>query len=239
MALLIIYEDNNIIIVNKPAGILVYPDKYTKTKTLVDELITYYPKIKNVGEANRPGIVHRLDRDTSGLLICAKNQDTYEFLVAQFKARQIYKKYFALVFGKVKEKKGVITYSITKKGRKEKEPALTYYKVVKYFTPRKAGGSFGRLRRPQDDSGEFTLLDVKIKTGIMHQIRQHLKMLGHPIVGDKEYFFKNLKPPFPLDHLFLHAYYLKLQLPNDVIKEFEIELPEELNKYLKILSTKF
>lgn len=239
MPISIIYEDLDIIIINKPAGLLVYPDKYTKTKTLVDELLKYYPAIKDVGEKNRPGIVHRLDRKTSGLLICAKDQKAYEFLVKQFQERQVQKKYYALVFGKIKGKKGIITFNLAKKGRKNKERALTYYKVIKYFIPHKTEGSLVTIAiGTQDNNNSFTLLDIEIKTGIMHQIRQHLKMLGHPIVGDREYTFKNLKPPLPIDRHFLHAYYLKLQLPNKEAREFKIELPKELEEYLNKLQTK-
>lgn len=219
MALNIIYEDNNIIIIDKPASLLVHPDKYSKTNTLVDELIKYYPQIKSVGEPPRPGIVHRLDRETSGLLICAKNQVAYDFLISQFKERKVQKKYYALVYGCPKQQRGVIAYSLAKKGRKNKEKALTYFKILKKF------------------DNKFTLLDIEIKTGIMHQIRQHLKMLGYPIVGDKEYFFKNLKPPYPIDRLFLQAYYLKLRLPNEGVKGFKINLSAELKAYLDKLKT--
>lgn len=215
MSLQIIYGDEEVIVLNKPAGVLVYPDKYTKSGTILEELTKHYPKVKNVGELHRPGIVHRLDRETSGLLLCAKNQKAYQFLISQFKEKKVQKKYYVLVYGRMKEKSGTITYNLAKKGRKTKEKALTYYKVLQCFGDR------------------FTLLEVEIKTGIMHQIRQHLKMLGYPIVGDKEYTFKNLNPPFPIDRQFLHAYYLRLELPSGGVKKFEIKLPEELKKYLE------
>jgi 23S rRNA pseudouridine1911/1915/1917 synthase len=233
MSFKIVYENNDVIIIDKPAGILVYPDKYTKSDTLTDELLKYYPQIKNVGEQHRPGIVHRLDRETSGLLVIAKNQKTCEFLILEFQKSQVQKKYYAFVFGEVKKEKGIITFDLAKKGRKEKNKALTYYRTIEYF-------SLKNKRTPRvawNDALEFTLLDVEIKTGRMHQIRRHLKMLGHPIVGDKEYSFKNLKPLLPLNRQFLHAYYLKLKLPSNETKEFKIGLPKELKEYLKELKT--
>ncbi len=212
----IIFEDTNVIVINKKPGILVHPDKYTKAGTLVDFLLDYYPAIKNVGEKFRPGIVHRLDKDTSGLVICAKNQKTYEYLLNQFKDKKVEKRYQALVYGKVKNESGVITYAIAKKGRVNKQEAITYYKVLKYIK-------------------DFTLLNIEIKTGRMHQIRQHMKMIGHPLVGDHEYTFRNLKEPFPINRHFLHSYYLKLSLGKE-IKEFEIDLPQDLKNYLNKLS---
>lgn len=226
-----IYEDSDVIVINKPAGVLVYPDKYTKSGTLIDELSKHYPAIRKVGKPKRPGIVQRLDRETSGLLLVAKNQKALEFLISQFKKRQVQKKYFALVYGKVKEKSGAIVFSLAEKGRRKKREALTYYRVMRYFNLK----SRVIPRFARNDNTEFTLLDVEIKTGVMHQIRQHLRMLGHPIVGDKEYTFKNLKPPYPLDHHFLHAYYLKLMLPDGTVKEFEIGLPKNLKEYLNKL----
>ena len=208
----IIHEINNIIVINKKPGVLVHPDKYTKSGTMVDFLVGYCPEIKNVGEIDRPGIVHRLDKDTSGLIVCAKNQAAYEHLIKEFKEKKVVKKYKALVYGRVKDKSGVITYSIAKKGRSEKLEAITYYKVIKYIK-------------------DYTLLDVEIKTGRMHQIRQHMKMFGYPIVGDQEYTFKNLKAPYPIKRQFLHSYYLKINLGKEM-KEFKTDLPKDLKKYL-------
>jgi 23S rRNA pseudouridine1911/1915/1917 synthase len=177
--------------------------------------LEYYPDIAKVGESERPGIVHRLDKDTSGLIICAKNQETYTSLVDQFKNKKVKKKYQTLVHGKVKDESGVITYAIAKKGRKQKLEAITYYKVIKYFK-------------------NFTLLDIKIETGRMHQIRQHMKMFGYPVVGDSQYTFKNLKLKHPLDRHFIHSYYLKLELEGEE-KKFIIDLPKDLKDYLEKL----
>ncbi len=211
----IVFENKDVIVINKNAGILVHPDKYTKSGTLVNFLLEYYPAIAKVGEKKRPGIVHRLDKDTSGLIVCAKNQEIYTSLVDQFKNKKVQKKYQTLVHGRVKNESGIITYSIAKVGRKQKLEAITYYKVIKYFK-------------------DFTLLDIEIKTGRMHQIRQHMKMFGYPVVGDPRYTFKNLKLKYPIQRHFLHSYYLKLKLANKE-KEFEIDLPKDLEEYLKKL----
>ncbi|MFH2105189.1 MAG: RluA family pseudouridine synthase, partial [Parcubacteria group bacterium] len=110
----IVHEDDDLVIINKPAGMVVHPDNNYKSGTLVNALLNHYPSIKKVGEPNRSGIVHRLDKDTSGLIICAKTEEAYKYLVGKFKSREITKKYYALVFGKVKDKKGIITYSLSK-----------------------------------------------------------------------------------------------------------------------------
>jgi 23S rRNA pseudouridine1911/1915/1917 synthase len=212
----IVYEDKDILVLNKIAGMLVHPDKYNDSGTLANALLYHYPEIKGVGEKNRPGIIHRLDKETSGLLIVAKNQDFYDYFISQFLERKIVKKYKALVYGLIKEEKGVIVYSIPKKGRKEMLEAKTYYMSLEYYK-------------------DFTLLDIEIKTGRMHQIRQHMKKIGHPIVGDTEYTFKNLKPPYPIGRYFLHSYYLKFKLPDDECKEIRIGLPKILKDYLKKL----
>lgn len=215
----IVFEDEDIIVINKKSGVLVHPDKYTKDGTMVDFLLGYYPKIKDVGEGLRPGIVHRLDKDTSGLIVCAKNQVIFDNLREQFQNKKVIKKYKTLVHGIVKEKSGIITYAISKKGRSQKLSATTRYKVVEYFR-------------------NYTLLNVEIETGRMHQIRQHMKKIGHPIVGDREYTFKNLKEPYPLNRLFLHSYYLKIEVRGEK-KEFEIELPNDLKKYLEQLKNDY
>lgn len=220
----IIYEDKDIIIVNKPAGMVVHPDITHTKSTLVNALIHYHPAIKNVGEKKRPGIVHRLDKDTSGLIICAKNDYAYKYLVDKFKKREIVKKYYALVFGKVKEKRGVISYSLGKaKGRhlkisiKPDKEALTKYRVLRYFL---------------ENGKYYTLLEVTPKTGRTHQIRVHLSKIGYPIAGDPKYRHKKLEFPFPLDRQFLHAFYLEFVLPSGKKKIFKISLPEDLEKII-------
>ena len=221
----IIFENEDIIVIDKPAGLTVHPVTPEQKDTLVNELITHYPEIKNVGEdLLRPGIVHRLDKDTSGLMIIAKNNKVFEHLKNQFQQRKVEKKYIALVHGKVKDKKGTITKSISfsKKDHKKRSALLdekskrawTEYQVIENFE-------------------NYTLLEVSIKTGRTHQIRIHLASIGHPVAGDKQYKFKRQINPKNLSRQFLHAKYLKFQLLDGKIMEFKSELPEDLKNTLK------
>ncbi len=211
----IIYKDENIVAVNKPAGLLVHPGPTTdpEEKTLVDWVAQNFPETKTVGDEPqiRPGIIHRLDRDTSGILIIARNQESFEFLKQQFKDRKIQKTYTALCAGKIKNKTEIIDIPI---GRSKKTPtkrlaslkargklrdAITEYKVKKEFLP-------------GPDGQDYTLLEAYPKTGRTHQIRVHLKAIGLPIICDKLYTKKPLCP-FGLDRHFLHASALELKLP--------------------------
>jgi len=235
----VLYEDKNILVVDKPAGIVVFPEGQTKDGTLIEALIEKYPKLKKAGEAPRYGVAHRLDKDTSGVLLVAKTTETLIFLQKQFKNREVAKKYICLVEGTIKEDKGVIKTLLArspKDGRKQKaylesEPhpksareAITEYKVI-------------------DDFKKYTLLEVEIKTGRRHQIRCHFSYLQHPIAGDELYQFKSSKKPAGLKRQFLHAHKLKIQLPfdaaqgrpSDEVKEFESDLPEELKTILNNL----
>lgn len=221
----IIYENEDIIVIDKPTNLTVHPVHLEQKNTLVNELLAYYPEIKNVGEdLLRPGIVHRLDKDTSGLMVIAKNNKSFEHLKDLFKKRKVEKKYLALVHGKVKDKKGTITKSISfsRKDHKKRsallgnksKPAWTEYKIVKKFK-------------------NYTLLKVWIKTGRTHQIRIHLKSIGHPIVGDKQYKFKRQICPKELKRQFLHAQYLKFKMLDGNIMKFKSNLPKDLKTILK------
>jgi len=227
MEIKIIYEDRDILIVDKPAGLLVHPVKDSNEPTLVDWLVKKYPDIKKVGESpERPGIVHRLDKNTSGLLIVAKNNKAYIYLKKQFKKRLVKKKYLALVIGKPKDKSGIIVKSISKSWKKKKQTvipgktfkeAITRYKVLKEFE-------------------NYSLLEVVPETGRTHQIRVHLASIGHPVAGDEKYKFKRQPQIKDLKRHFLHANYLRFSLPSGKIKEFNSKLPEELNNILKKLT---
>jgi len=209
MDIKIIYEDNDVIVIDKPAGILVHPVLNEKD-TLLDFLKNKYPNAQ---------LVHRLDQDTSGLMVIAKNQQMAEFLKAQFKNREIKKKYLALVYGILKDKKGIIAKSISKSRKRggsqtiapigKMREALTRYEVIKEFK-------------------NYSLLEVSPETGRTHQIRVHLASIGHPVVGDEKYKFKRQKTIKGLNRQFLHAKYLKFKLPNGEVKEFESELPNDL-----------
>lgn len=240
MDIKIIYEDDDLLVIDKPAGIVVFPEGQSKENTLIDALIEKYPKLSEIGSPPRYGIVHRLDKDTSGVLLVAKSQEALIFLQKQFINRGVEKKYICLVEGSMEDDSGEIKTLIARaKGdpRKQKvylaanapksaREAVTEYRVIgRYKTP-----TSPRLRGVT--SSEFTLLEVKIKTGRRHQIRCHLSYLKHPIAGDKLYAFKNSKIPTGLTRQFLHASDLKIKLLSGEIKEFKSELPEELQKIL-------
>jgi len=223
----IIYEDKDIIVLNKQAGISVHPSVNEPNKTLVNALIAKYPEIKNVGDDPiRPGIVHRLDKDTSGLLVVAKNQKTFEFLKKEWQEGKVVKKYLALIWGHPKNEKGEIVSELarslkdfrkrmvikSKKGQEIKgKLAITEYKVVKKFK-------------------NYSLIEVYPKTGRMHQIRVHFASLGHPVAGDKIYGKRKEKPK-GLTRQFLHAFYLKFSLPDGPLA-FEADLPADLSPVL-------
>jgi len=229
----IIFENNDLLVVDKPAGVVVFPEGQTKENTLIEALTEKYPELKSVGEAPRYGIVHRLDKDTSGVLLVAKSSEALIFLQKQFKNREVEKKYICLVEGTVKDNKGEIKTLIGRApGDKRKQKvylpgdpnsegkreAITEYKVLERFK-------------------NYTLLEVEIKTGRRHQIRCHFSYLQHPVAGDKLYAFKNSRAPDGLTRQFLHSAYLKIQLPSGEKKEFLSELPEDLKKVINNLKT--
>jgi len=233
MELKIIYENDNVLVVDKPAGIIVFPEKALPAggeKTLIDYLIEKKPELKKTGLAPRYGMVHRLDKDTSGILLVAKNNNSLLFLQKQFKEGLVAKKYLALATGNIKDNQGKIKTLIGRSPQdrrkqkayfmeenpKGKREAETHYKVLKKFEG-------------------FTLLEIEPKTGRKHQIRCHLNSIGHPIAGDKLYGFKNQPCPKGLDRQFLHANYLKINLSPNENREFESRLPEDLNKIIKTL----
>ena len=172
----IVYEDDDLVVVNKPAGLVVHPGAGVSSGTLANALAFHFQKLSAGGGQFRPGIVHRLDRDTSGLIVVAKNETAHEHLAEQFRARKVFKSYVALVHGRVKTDSGKIDEPIARDPRHRTRmavvrggrPALTLYRVRRRFD-------------------RFTLLDVEIKTGRTHQIRVHLAWLKHPVVGDEAY----------------------------------------------------
>jgi len=225
----IVYEDKDIVVINKQAGLLTHPTEKQSTHTLVNALIARYPEIAAVGEDPlRPGIVHRLDKDTSGLLVTAKNQEAFIKIKDQFLRHSVAKKYLALVEDIPGKNAGVIEYDIrpSKQNRlkkvavqrvepmkKSRRAARTEYKVLKTI------------------NGRFALLEVRPLTGRTHQIRVHLSAIGHPVVGDKLYGSKTAAP-----RQFLHAYYLKLTAPSGASLTLETELPKDLKSVLDTLS---
>jgi len=225
----IIYEDKNQLVISKPAGLLVHRALQTKggVSCLTDWLVEKYPKIKKVGDEPilRPGIVHRLDRETSGVLIVAKTQGAFDFLKKQFQEREVKKTYVALVFGNIKKDEGVIDLFIGKskkdfrkfitgdRARGTLREAITEYKVLERFKG-------------------YTLVEVFPKTGRTHQIRVHMKAIGHPIVGDSLYAPKNAKHPLDLTRHFLHARSLEMVLFEGGKIKIEADLPSDLSQAL-------
>ncbi|TSC56918.1 MAG: 23S rRNA pseudouridine synthase [Parcubacteria group bacterium Greene0714_21] len=211
MNLKILYEDDTLLVVDKPAGI----------------------DIEGIKNALPKGSfpAHRLDKDTSGVLLVAKNPETLDFLQKQFQQRKVEKKYVCLVEGNVKENKGTIETLVGRsKGDKRKQ------KVYLAGEPgsegkREAISSFEVLQRFE----KYTLLEVTPKTGRKHQIRAHLAHIGHPIAGDKLYAFKGQSIPQGLKRQFLHATFLKIGMRDGSKKEFKSELPQDLQKVLENL----
>ncbi len=230
----IIYKDEDLLVIDKPAGIVVFPENKRDGKTLIDLLLAKFPGLERVGQAPRHGIIHRLDKDTSGILLVAKNDQALEFFQKQFKERKVGKKYLVLVVGNLRNEKGTIETLIgrsSKDGRKQKvylsqEPraegkrrAITRYKTLQRFK-------------------NYDLIEAEPQTGRKHQIRAHLAYLGCPIAGDKLYGFKNQPAPKGLERQFLHASYLKITMPDGAVKEFESELPRDLERVMKNLKSK-
>ncbi len=214
----IVYDDADIIVVDKPAGMTVYPAPGHSGQTLINALLAYYPPIAKIGNPNRPGIVHRLDKDTSGLLVVAKNDDAQQNLIGQFKARCVTKVYLALVKGRITALRGIIEAPIGRDPYNRKRMAIaekgkearTEYRVSEYY-------------------GNYTLLEVVLKTGRTHQIRVHLSAIGYPVIGDSTYGGKSTF----LKRQFLHAHKLGLKLPSTgTYKEFESGLPADLQHIL-------
>lgn len=216
----IIYEDDDLLVIDKPAGLTIYPAPGHHSHTLVNAILSHFPELP--GSSLRPGIVHRLDKDTSGLIVVAKNSRAQLNLINQFKARSVGKAYLALVKGKLTPEYGTIEAAIGRdhSDRKrmtvvtEGREARTQYHVIRYID-------------------NYTLLEVKPETGRTHQIRVHLSAIGHPVIGDAVY---GVKSPY-LSRQFLHASHLGFKLPStDEYVEFESRLPPDLEQTLKDIS---
>jgi len=228
----IVFENDDLAVIDKPAGLVVHPGAGNKEDTLSQALLTYFPEIKNVGEPHRPGIVHRLDEDTSGLIVIAKTQQAYEFLKKSFVDKTVQKEYLALVHGVVQKQHGTIDAALLKVPNRQK------MKVVE----KAAGGESGKEALTEyfvldstanEGLDQYTLLRVKLHTGRTHQIRVHLSHIGHSIVGDQVYggAFKKTDAEI-LNRQFLHAYKLKFQLMDKTLMEFQSKLPSDLQQIL-------
>ncbi len=220
-----LFEDENILVIEKPSGLVVHPGAGTPKHTLVNALLYCCPSLRGVGDEERPGIVHRLDKETSGVMVVAKTQSAYEELQSQFKAREVEKIYLGLVWGRMPEKTGQITWAI---GRHEKKRQKISIKTKK---PKNAETHF----IVRQEWSEFSFLEIRPLTGRTHQIRVHFAALGHPIIGDNRYGRKKTKPR--ISRLFLHAQQLIFKHPESKERvEFSSPLPEELSEFLERLS---
>jgi len=227
----IIYKDENIIAVNKPAGLLAHPDFKERKNTLVNGLIAKFPEIIGIGDKSadswaRPGIVHRLDKDTSGVMVIARNQKSFKELKKLFKNRKVRKRYLVVIYGKLKNKSGVIEKSLARAGNYKKQViagrktktkirlAATEYKVLKEFKG-------------------YSLVEARPRTGRMHQIRVHFFSLGHPVAGDKIYKIKSKLKSKQINakRQLLHAGQIKFELLGKKYS-FSSPLPSDFNKFL-------
>ncbi|MDP3836601.1 MAG: RluA family pseudouridine synthase [bacterium] len=249
-AIKILHEDDDLLIIDKPSGLVVHEGDTTTEPTLADYLLAAYPKIAGVGEDElRPGIVHRLDREASGLMVIARNNKAFEHLKKQFKKRTIKKEYIALVFGKVIKDEGKILFPIVRSRAGFKMAALPMSadKIEESKKGRLSNRDKGVIEayeKSREAITEFevtkkwnhlSLLSVKIKTGRTHQIRVHFAAYGHPLVGDDIYGTPKTKArnkKINLGRIFLHAHKLSFTGLNKEKKEFVSDLPDNLSGYL-------
>jgi 23S rRNA pseudouridine1911/1915/1917 synthase len=223
----VVYADDTVIVVNKPAGLVVHPGAGVKHATLVNGLLARFPELAEVGESHRPGIVHRLDKGTSGLMVVARTEDAYEDLVAQLSSHDVERAYVALVIGRFETNAGTVDAPI---GRSRRNPLLmtvsaegresrTHYHVDARF----------------DDPIPLTLLECRLETGRTHQIRVHLRSIGRPVLGDELY--GGQRPFFEISRPFLHAKHLGFMHPaTDEPVEFEVPLAADLQGFLSGLT---
>lgn len=217
----IVYEDDDLIVLDKPAGMTVHPAPGHTSHTLVNALLAHYPALAGFDDSMRPGIVHRLDKDTSGLMVVVKHAAAQQNLINQFKTRSVSKHYIVLVHGKLEPEKGIIEAPIGRDPYNRKRMAIV------------EDGRYARtLYTVKEYLNHYTLLDITIETGRTHQIRVHLAAIGFPVAGDRVY---GKKSPY-LSRQFVHAYRLKFALPSDgSIREFSCDLPEDLVQPLESL----
>jgi len=229
IALTVLHEDDHVLVIDKPAGMVVHPGAGNATGTLAAAALAHAPAIAGVGGPRRPGIVHRLDKDTSGVLVMAKTRAAYEGLTAQLVERSVTRRYVAVVHGRVGLTAGVVDAPMGRdpshRQRMAVRPAgkgkraVTHYRVVERFP-------------------HFTYLELRLETGRTHQIRVHMASLGHPIVGDRTYGRSHGKQPIASEGLALHAVTLAFLHPISQKRlEFTAEFPLRLERLLSRLRT--
>jgi len=224
----ILYEDKDIIVVNKARGMVVHPASGVYSGTLVNALLYHCQDLSGINGEIRPGIVHRLDKDTSGVMVCAKNDTAHLDLAEQIRTKTAHRTYWAIVHGNIKEEAGIIKGNIGRHPtdrkkmaivRENGKPAVTHFKVLERF-------------------GEYTLVECQLETGRTHQIRVHMTSIGHPLINDPKYGPKK-SSPFAINGQALHS--LQLTLTHPVTKEemtFTAPLPTDMEKILTGLRNK-
>ncbi|OHA00504.1 MAG: hypothetical protein A3C07_01490 [Candidatus Sungbacteria bacterium RIFCSPHIGHO2_02_FULL_47_11] len=226
----VIYSDKNLIVINKPPGISVHGGNGVRGETLVDLLLKQFPEIKNVGDepAIRPGIVHRLDKDTSGVMVAARNQKSFEILKELFKTRKVEKIYCAIVCGLMRQKKGTIDFPI---GRILKNPTKRGVAVARHGIKgaREARTDFRVIKT----SKEYSFVELNPKTGRMHQLRVHLKAIGHPVACDRIYGGARVCCPSEAGRQLLHAQSLSFSFPEGKKLHFEADAPPDFRVALE------
>lgn len=217
----IVYEDEYLMVINKPSGLVVHPGSGNKDNTLVNGLMYYTKNLSDIGDSDRPGIVHRLDKDTSGLMLVAKENKTHEILAEEFKKHNIHREYIALVDGVIEVSRGTIDAPI----KRSKE---NYQKMTVASGGKKAITNFEVIKRYKNN----TLIRLVLETGRTHQIRVHMAYIGYPIHNDPVYN-KKVSTSFGQ---FLHSEYLKFIHPITKKElEFRCPLPDEFQEYLNTL----
>ena len=238
----IVYEDDDLIVINKPAGISMHPGPGNYDNTVVNALMNYDKiKLSSIGNELRPGIIHRIDKDTSGLVVIAKNNQSHEIISKQFREHSIDRVYNALIWGKVRPQSGIIETLITRSSKNRQLMDVSFLKGKKAITKYKTLKVFEGTNIPT-----LSLVECKLETGRTHQIRVHMNFKGNQIVGDKKYIKKYKKLKYvndeindrimKLDRQFLHAKILGFTHPKSNKKLFfESNLPEDLKKIINEL----
>lgn len=225
LPLTVLHESPDVIVLNKQAGVPVHPGHGHRDDTIVNALLARYPDMRSMQDQERLGIVHRLDMDTSGVLVVARNESAQRFLQAQFKARTVQKVYVALAEGHLTPAYGAIEAPVGRDPRNRKRMAVVA-----------EGGRDARTEyRVLEHLGDYTLLEAYPRTGRTHQIRVHLASIGHPVAGDAVYGSRRTGRLFPRQ--FLHALRVHIVLPGSKSQgEFEAELPDDLRQSLDTLN---
>jgi len=234
----IIFEDRDLVVVNKPPGLVVHPGAGHRQGTLLHGLLHHCPELKEIGEVERPGLVHRLDKDTSGVIVAAKTDLAHQGLIEQFKGRRVSKTYLALVWGRLPAAAGEISQEIGRHPTERRKMSAH---------PRRGKPAVTRWRVLQEFSGPLTLMELSPQTGRTHQLRVHLAALGHPVVGDATYGggaarlgpnpkLTGLKPL--VQRQLLHAWRLGLTHPRSgAALSWEAPLPGDFQTVLEFLET--